>query len=206
MPLSELILLGLMHLGEIIFGGVGCGLYTMLMFIVLTIFVAGLMVGRTPEYLGKKIGPFEMKMATLSILVMPITVLVFTAITVMTQTGMQAGPHGLSQVLYAFTSMVNNNGSALGGFKVNTFFYNTLGGISMLIGRYGIIIPVLAMAGSLVNKKLTPQSSGTLETHSALFCSLLIIVILILGALSFFPVLVLGPIVEHLMLWGKYGI
>lgn len=204
-PLGGLIPLALMHLGEVIFGGVGCGLYGMLIFVILAIFMAGLMVGRTPEYLGKKIGPFEMKMATVAVLVMPLIVLLFTAIAVLTQKGEQAGAHGLSQILYAFTSMVNNNGSAFNGWEVNTLFYNTLGGIAMLMGRFGVMIPVLAIAGSLSKKKATTQSVGTLETHSSLFSILLIMVILILGALSFFPILALGPIVEHLILWGKYS-
>jgi K+-transporting ATPase ATPase A chain len=201
LPLGNMIPLILMHLGEVILGGVGSGLYTMLMFVIIAIFIAGLMVGRTPEYLGKKIEPFEMKMATFAVLVMPLIVLFFTAITVMTQEGQAPGPHGLSQVLYAFSSMTNNNGSAMVNF--NTPFYNTLGGIAMLIGRYGLIIPVLAIAGSLAQKKKMAQSLGTLETHSLLFSGLLISVVLLLGALSFFPVLSLGPIIEHLNLWVK---
>lgn len=206
MPLGGLILLWLMHLGEVVFGGVGSGLYGMLMVVIITVFVAGLMVGRTPEYLGKKIEPYEMKMASMAVLVMPLIVLVFTAIAVVTRAGISSignpGAHGFSEILYAFTSMGNNNGSAFAGLNANTSFYNIAGGIVMLIGRYWIAIPILAIAGSLVQKKIIPTSSGTLPTHTLLFIIFLMGVTFILGGLTFFPALALGPIVEHLLLWG----
>lgn len=208
-PLGGLIPLWLMHLGEVIFGGVGSGLYGMLMLVIITVFFAGLMVGRTPEYLGKKIEPYEMKMAAVAVLVMPLIVLVFTSIAVVTKAGISSianpGVHGFTEILYAFTSMGNNNGSAFAGLNVNTPFYNILGGIAMLLSRYWIAIPTLAIAGSLARKKIIPSSSGTLATHTPLFIILLISVIIVLGALSFFPALALGPIVEHLMLWRQYG-
>lgn len=210
MPLGGLIPLWMMHLGEVVFGGVGSGLYGMLMLVVITVFVAGLMVGRTPEYLGKKIEPYEMKMASVAVLVMPLTVLVLTAIGSVTTMGVGSianpGAHGFTEILYAFSSMGNNNGSAFAGLNANTPFYNILGGIAMLIGRYWIAIPVLALAGSLSRKKIIAISSGTLPTHTLLFIVLLIGVTLILGALSFLPALALGPIIEHLMLWRNYGI
>lgn len=206
-PLAGLIPLWLMHLGEVIFGGVGSGLYGMLLLVIITVFVGGLMVGRTPEYLGKKIEIFEMKMAAIAVLVMPMIVLLFTAIAVVTPMGTaaigNAGIHGFSEILYAFTSMVNNNGSAFAGLNANTPFYNVLGGIAMLIGRYWVVIPVLAIAGSLVQKKIIPASGGTLPTYSPLFIGLLVGVILLLGALTFFPALALGPIAEQLMLWQR---
>lgn len=209
MPMAGLIPIWLMHLGEIIFGGVGSGLNGMIMVVIITVFVAGLMVGRTPEYLGKKIEPFEMKMASIGVLVMPLAVLLLTGMASVTNMGtssiLNVGAHGFSEMLYAFTSMVNNNGSAFAGLNANTWFYNVAGGLAMLIGRYWIAIPALAIAGSLARKKMMPVSSGTLPTHSFLFVCLLISVILVLGALTFFPALALGPIVEHLMLWGKYG-
>jgi potassium-transporting ATPase potassium-binding subunit len=209
MPLGGMIPLWLMHLGEVVFGGVGSGLYGMLMLVIITVFVAGLMVGRTPEYLGKKIEPYEMKMASLAVLVMPLTVLILTALGTITQAGISAianpGAHGFSEILYAFTSMGNNNGSAFAGLNANTYFYNILGGFGMLISRYWIAIPTLAIAGSLVQKKIIPSSPGTLPTHTPLFIILLIGVTIILGALTFFPALALGPIVEHLMLWSQYG-
>lgn len=208
-PLGGMIPLFLMHLGEVFFGGVGSGLYGMLMNIIVTVFVAGLMVGRTPEYLGKKIEPYEMKMASLAVLVMPLMVLLFTAIAVVTKAGMGSisnpGAHGFTEILYAFTSMGNNNGSAFAGLNANTNFYKIWGGIAMLISRYWIAIPTLAIAGSLANKKIIPSNSGTLATHTALFIILLISVTFILGALSFLPALALGPIIEHLMLWGHYA-
>lgn len=208
-PLGGLVPLWLMHLGEVVFGGVGSGLYGMLMLVIVTVFVAGLMVGRTPEYLGKKIEPYEMKMASLAVLVMPLVVLLFTAIAAVTPVGISSianpGAHGFTEILYAFTSMGNNNGSAFAGLNANTFFYNILGGVEMLIGRFWIAIPTLAIAGSLARKKIIPTSSGTLATHTLLFIILLISVTLILGALSFFPALALGPIVEQLMLWGQYA-
>ena len=209
LPLGGIVPLWLIELGEVIFGGVGSGLSGMLIFVILTVFVAGLMVGRTPEYLGKKIQPYEMKMASFIVLLMPAVVLVLTAISVVTRMGMDslgnAGPHGFTEILYAFASMTNNNGSAFGGLNVNTAYYNLCGGIAMLIGRYWIAIPTLAIAGSLARKKSIPCSSGTLPTHTILFIFLLVSVILVIGALTFFPALALGPIVEHLMLWDHYG-
>ncbi len=206
-PLGGFVPLWMMHLGEVIFGGVGSGLYGMLMIVIITVFVAGLMVGRTPEYLGKKIEPFEMKMAAVAVLVMPLLVLIFTAIASVTEAGRSAignpGAHGFTEILYAFTSMGNNNGSAFAGLNANTPFYNILGGIAMLISRYWIAITTIAIAGSLARKKLVPISSGTLPTHNLLFIILLIGVTIILGALSFLPALALGPIVEHLMLWSS---
>lgn len=208
-PLGGLVPLWLMHLGEVIFGGVGSGLNGMLMLVIITVFVGGLMVGRTPEYLGKKITPYEMKMATVAVLIMPLFVLVFTAIAAVTPMGTNSisnpGAHGLTQMLYTFTSMVNNNGSAFSGLDANKPFYNLIGGIAMLIGRYWPAIPVLAIAGALVQKKIIPTSSGTLSTHTMLFIILLVAVTVILGALTFFPVLALGPIVEHLQLWRQYA-
>lgn len=208
-PLGGLMPLWLMHLGEVVFGGVGSGLYGMLMLVIIAVFVTGLMVGRTPEYLGKKIEAYEMKMASIAVLVMPLFVQVFTAIAAVIPLGSHSipnpAPHGFTEVLYAFTSMVNNNGSSFAGLHGNTPFYNILGAIAMLIGRYWIAIPTLALAGSLARKKLVPITAGTLPTHSPLFILLLVAIIIILGALTFFPALALGPIVEHLMLWGKHG-
>ncbi len=207
-PLSGLILLFLMHLGEVIFGGVGCGLYGMLMLVIVTVFVAGLMIGRTPEYLGKKIEPFEMKMASVAVLVMPLAVLFFTAVAVVTKLAVASianpGPHGFTEILYAFTSMGNNNGSAFAGLNADTHFYNICGGIIMLLSRFWIAIPTLAIAGSLVQKRTVPVGSGTLATHTPLFIVMLIGVAVILGALSFLPALALGPIAEHLLMWGNY--
>lgn len=208
-PLGGLAPLWMMHLGEVVYGGVGSGLSGMLMLVIITVFVAGLMVGRTPEYLGKKIEPYEMKMASIAVLVMPLIVLLFTAIAAVTSSGIRSisnpGAHGLTEIFYAFTSMGNNNGSAFSGLNANTFFYNVLGGLAMLIGRYWIAIPILAIAGSMVKKKTIPRNTGTLATHTPLFILLLIGVTLSLGALSFLPALSLGPIAEHLMLWGQYG-
>ena len=209
MPLGNFASLWLMHLGEVAFGGVGSGLMGMLMLVIVTVFIAGLMVGRTPEYLGKKIEPFEMKMASIAVLVMPLVVLLFTAIAVVSPDAVASrgnpGAHGLTEILYALTSMVNNNGSAMAGLTANTPFYNLLGGLAMLIGRFGLAIPMLALAGSLVEKKQIPRSLGTLVTHTPLFIVLLVGVALVLGALSFVPALALGPIVEHLMIWGPHG-
>ncbi|MFI4918852.1 MAG: potassium-transporting ATPase subunit KdpA [Legionellales bacterium] len=208
-PLGGLVPLWLMHLGEVVFGGVGCGLYGMIMLVIITVFVGGLMVGRTPEYLGKKIEPYEMKMAAVAVLVMPLIVLVSTAISAVTSAGIDSianpGAHGLTELIYAFTSMGNNNGSAFAGLNSNTPFYNILGGLIMLMSRYWIAIATLALAGSLVKKKRIPTSTGTLATHTPLFIVLLISVTIILGALSFLPALALGPIVEHLLLWKNYG-
>lgn len=208
-PLGSIIPLWMMHLGEVIFGGVGSGLYGMLMIIIITVFAAGLMVGRTPEYLGKKIEPYEMKMASFAVLVMPLIVLISSAIAVVIPAGLAAignpGAQGFSEILYAFTSMGNNNGSAFAGLNANSTFYNLLGGGVMLISRYWIAIPTLAIAGSLAKKKIIPTSSGTLVTHSFIFIILLVCVMTIIGALSFFPALALGPIVEQLILWEQYG-
>jgi K+-transporting ATPase ATPase A chain len=203
-PLGGMVPLIMMHLGEVVLGGVGSGFYGMLIFVIVAVFVAGLLVGRTPEYLGHKIEAYEMKMASLLILIMPITVLLFTALSVVTSEGRAGianpGPHGFSEILYAFTSQANNNGSAFAGLSVNTPFYNITGGFAMLIGRFWLAVPTLALAGSLVRKKLVPVSEGTLPTHTPLFIFWLIAVILIVGALNFLPALALGPIVEHFMM------
>lgn len=191
-----------MQLGEIIVGGVGAGLYGMLVFVIVAIFVAGLMVGRTPEYLGKKIEAREVKMAMLAILCLPLMMLGFTALATVVAAGLagpaNAGPHGFSEILYAFTSAAANNGSAFGGLSGNTPFYNTTLAIGMLVGRFFVIIPALAIAGALAAKKTVPASAGTLPTHGGLFIGMLVGVILIVGGLTFFPSLALGPIVEHL--------
>lgn len=205
-PVGGLIPLWLMQLGEVIFGGVGSGLYGMLMLVIITVFVAGLMVGRTPEYLGKKIEAFEMKMAAIAVLVMPLMVLIATAFAVLNATAKGAianpGAHGFSEILYAFSSMANNNGSAFAGLNANLTFYNLLGGLVMLAGRYWIALPILAIAGSLAKKKAISVSAGTLQTHTLLFVLLLVAVVIILGALTFFPALALGPIVEQLKMLG----
>jgi K+-transporting ATPase ATPase A chain len=191
-------------LGEIIFGGVGSGLVGMLVFAILSVFIAGLMVGRTPEYLGKKIESREMKMAMLAILVLAASILGFSAVASVTPSGLESrlnmGPHGLSEILYAATSATGNNGSAFAGVNANTPFYNTVLAIAMLIGRFLFIVPVMAIAGSVVKKKKTPESSGTFPTTGGLFVGLLVGVILIVGALTFFPAYALGPIVEHLLM------
>jgi len=201
-PLGGMVPMWLMQLGEVIFGGVGSGLYGMLAFVIVAVFVSGLMVGRTPEYLGKKIEVFEMKMASLMILIPVLTVLLGTALAVSLSSGrasvLNPGPHGFSEILYAFSSAGNNNGSAFAGLNANTTFYNLALGVAMLISRYWLIIPVLAMAGSLAAKKKVPVSAGTLPTHTPLFVGWLIGVIIIVGALSFLPALALGPIVEAL--------
>jgi len=207
MPLGGLVPLFLIQLGEIIYGGVGSGLYGMLAFIIVAVFIAGLMVGRTPEYLGKKIEAYEMKMASLMLLIPILLAKVGTAIAVVAPAGLASiwnagGPHGFSEVLYAFSSAANNNGSAFGGLGANTPFYNTALGICMFFARYWLIIPALAIAGSLVQKKKVPASGGTLPTHTPLFIAWLIGVIMIVGALSFIPALALGPIVEHLMVFA----
>lgn len=202
-PLAGGIALLNMMLGEVIFGGVGAGLYGMLIFVILTVFIAGLMVGRSPEYLGKKVEAGEVKMAILAILLPSAAILLFTALGVVTETGLtsrtNAGPHGFSEILYAFTSGAANNGSAFAGLNANTPFYNSLIGIAMWIGRFGVILPVLAIAGSMAGKRVAPPSAGTFPTDSPLFVVLLIAVILIVGALTFFPALSLGPIVEQLL-------
>jgi K+-transporting ATPase ATPase A chain len=203
-PLGGLVPMWLMQLGEVIFGGVGSGLYGMLVFAIIGVFVAGLMIGRTPEYLGKKIEAFEMKMAALVILIPPLVVLVGTAIAVSVDPGKAGianpGAHGLSEILYAFSSAGNNNGSAFAGLSANTPFYNTALGFAMLFARYWLAIPVLAIAGSLAAKKTIPPSLGTLPTHTPLFVILLAATVVIVGALTFVPALALGPIVEHLTL------
>jgi K+-transporting ATPase ATPase A chain len=205
-PLGGLVPLFMIQLGEVIYGGVGSGLYGMLVFAIVAVFVAGLMVGRTPEYLGKKIEAYEMKMASLVILLPPLIVLVCTAIACVTEAGLagraNTGPHGFSEILYAFSSMGNNNGSAFAGLNANTPFYNLLGGVAMLVARYWLAIPTLAIAGSLAQKKLVPAGPGTLPTHTPLFVALLIGVVIIVGALTFLPALALGPVVEHLMLYS----
>jgi K+-transporting ATPase ATPase A chain len=190
-----------MQLGEIIIGGVGAGLYGMLLFVILAIFVAGLMVGRTPEYVGKKIEAKEVKMAMLAILVLPLMYLGWTAVAVVYPPAVASmanpGPHGFSEVLYAFTSQTANNGSAFGGLTGNILFYNVTGAIAMLVGRFWMIVPAMAIAGSLAAKKSVPPSLGTFPTTSPLFVGLVVGVILIVGGLTFFPALALGPIAEH---------
>lgn len=204
MPLGGMIPMWLMQVGEVVFGGVGSGLYGMIAFAILAVFIAGLMIGRTPEYLGKKIESFEVKMVSLIILFPPVIVLLGTAVSVITPQGKAAifnpGPHGFSEILYAFSSAGNNNGSAFAGASTNSLFYNIALGLSMFFARYWLIIPILAIAGSLSRKKNIPASQGTLPTNSALFIVMLVMVVLIVGALTFFPALALGPIVEHLIL------
>jgi potassium-transporting ATPase potassium-binding subunit len=203
-PISGMVAMLNIQLGEIIFGGVGSGLYGMILFILLTVFISGLMVGRTPEYFGKKIEAYEIKWAIVGILIPSIVILLFTALGATTNAGLASvlnkGPHGLSEILYAFTSGANNNGSAFTGLNANTIFYNVLIGIAMLLGRFGVIIPVLAIAGNLVKKNITPETAGTLSTNNFLFGFLLLSVIIIVGALTFFPALSIGPIIEHLLI------
>jgi K+-transporting ATPase ATPase A chain len=205
MPLGGLVPLVNMMLGEVIFGGVGAGLYGMLIFVILAVFIAGLMVGRTPEYLGKKIESFDVKMAMLFVLVFPLSILGFTAASLMMPNlGLSSlanlGPHGFTEILYAYTSTTANNGSAFAGLSANTHWYNLSLGAAMLVGRFMMIVPMLAVAGSLAKKKLVPPSPGTFPVHTPLFTVLLVGVILIVGALTFFPALSLGPILEHLMM------
>jgi len=206
-PLGGLVPLVLIQLGEVVFGGVGSGLYGMLVFAIMAVFIAGLMIGRTPEYLGKKIEAHEMKMVSISILVTPLLVLVGTAVAVMTEAGragiLNPGPHGYSEVLYALSSAANNNGSAFAGLSANTPFYNALLGVAMWFGRFGVIVPVLAIAGSLAAKKRIAVTEGTLPTHGPLFVVLLIGTVLLVGLLNYVPALALGPVVEHLMLWAR---
>jgi K+-transporting ATPase ATPase A chain len=206
-PLGGLVPMVLIQLGEVVFGGVGSGLYGMLMFVIAAVFIAGLMVGRTPEYLGKKIESYEMKMASLVILIPPITVKLGTALGVAAAAGragiLNPGAHGFSEVLYAFSSASNNNGSAFAGLTASTPFYDVALGVAMLVGRYWLAIPTLAIAGSLARKKKVPAGAGTLPTHTPLFVLLLVATVLIVGALAFFPALSLGPIVEHLNLWRR---
>jgi K+-transporting ATPase ATPase A chain len=202
-PLGGLVPMWMMQLGEVVFGGVGSGLYGMLAFVIVAVFIAGLMIGRTPEYLGKKIESYEMKMASLMVLIPVVAVLLGTAVAVLVPSGKSAvanpGAHGFSEILYAFSSASNNNGSAFAGLASNNLFYNIALSIAMLFGRYWLMIPALAIAGSLVRKKHVPPSVGTLPTHTPLFIIWLITVVIIVGALSFFPALSLGPFVEHLM-------
>jgi K+-transporting ATPase ATPase A chain len=203
-PLGGMVPLVNIMLSEVIFGGVGAGMYGILIYIVLAVFIAGLMVGRTPEYLGKKIEAYDVKMAMLVALVFPLVILIFTAISSVkgfgTSSILNPGPHGLSEILYSFTSQAGNNGSAFAGLTTNTLWYNTTGALTMLIGRFLMIIPMLAIAGNLARKKYVPPSLGTFPVTTPLFTVLLIGVILIVGALTFFPALSLGPILEHLLL------
>jgi len=205
-PIGGLVPMWLMQLGEVIFGGVGSGLYGMIMFAIVAVFVSGLMIGRTPEYLGKKIEAYEMKMAAIVILIPPLVVLGGTAIAVMVDVGKSSvfnpGAHGFSEVLYAFSSAGNNNGSAFGGLSANTPFYNAMLGVAMLLSRYWLAVPVLAIAGSLAAKKIVPVGPGTLPTHTPLFVMLLIGTVLMVGALTFVPALALGPVVEQLQMLG----
>ena len=203
-PIGGMVPLINIMLGEIVFGGVGSGLYGMIVFVILAVFIAGLMVGRTPEYLGKKIESFDVKMAVLSILVSSLTILIFSAIAIVTKSGLAGisnpGPHGLSQILYAYTSGTGNNGSAFGGINANTLWYNSTLATAMLLGRFFTVIPILAIAGNLAAKKHVPESLGTFPVTGPLFTVLLICVIIIVGALTFFPALSLGPILEHLLM------
>ena len=206
-PLGGMVPIVLMQLGEVVFGGVGSGLYGMLIFAILAVFIAGLMIGRTPEYLGKKIEVHEMKLTSIAILITPIVVLAGTALAVSTGLGKAGianpGAHGFSEILYAFTSAGNNNGSAFAGLSANTPFYNALLGIAVWIGRFGMIVPVLAIAGALAAKKRLPVTAGTMPTHGPLFVALLIGTVLLVGLLNYVPALALGPVVEHLMLWAN---
>jgi potassium-transporting ATPase potassium-binding subunit len=206
-PLGGAIPLVLMQLGEVVFGGVGAGLYGMLVVAIMAVFIAGLMIGRTPEYLGKKIEAHEMKMVSIAILVTPLLVLCGTAAAVLAEAGragiLNPGPHGFSEVLYALSSAANNNGSAFAGLSANTPFYNVLLAAVMWFGRFGVIVPVLAIAGSLAAKKRIAVTAGTLPTHGPLFVVLLIGTVLLVGLLNYVPALALGPVVEHLMLWAR---
>jgi K+-transporting ATPase ATPase A chain len=204
-PLGGLVPMWLIELGEVVFGGVGSGLYGMLIFAIMAVFIAGLMIGRTPEYLGKKIESFEMKMTAIVILLTPFLVLVGSCIAVMTAQGKlgiaNPGAHGFSEILYAFSSTANNNGSAFAGLSVNTPFYNALLGVIMWFGRYAFIVPVLAIAGSLAAKKRIEATAGTLPTHGPLFIALLIGTVVLVGALTYVPALALGPVIEQLQLY-----
>ena len=203
-PFSGMIAMINIMLGEVIFGGVGAGLYGMVVFIILTVFIAGLMVGRTPEFLGKKIGTFEVQMAIIANLATSFVILIFTAWASVSSYGLSSlnnsGPHGFSEILYAYTSAAGNNGSAFAGLNANTLLYNLTLGVGMLIGRFGVIIPILAIAGSLASKAITPPSGGTFRTDNWLFMGLLISVILVIGGLTYFPALSLGPVAEHLLM------
>ncbi len=203
-PIAGMVTMFNIMLGEVIFGGIGSGLYGMIAFVILTVFIAGLMVGRTPEYLGKKIESFEVRMALIAVLAPAVCILIFTALAVSTQSGLSAltnkGPHGLSEIMYAFSSASGNNGSAFAGLNTNTPFYNVLLSLCMLVGRYAVIIPMLAIAGSMAGKKITPVSAGTFHTDNGMFLILLIAVIIIVGGLTFFPALSLGPILEQMLM------
>jgi K+-transporting ATPase ATPase A chain len=205
-PLAGLVAMLNIMLGEVIFGGVGAGLYGMLIFVILTVFIAGLMVGRTPEYLGKKIEAFEVKMSMAAVIAPSFLILVFSAIASVSDAGLSSlankGPHGLSEIFYAFSSAAGNNGSAFAGLNANTAFYNILLGVAMLIGRFVVIVPVLAIAGNMVGKKVAPFSAGTFQTDNAAFAALLVTIVIIVGALTFFPALSLGPLVEHFLMIG----
>jgi len=204
MPLAGMVPMINMMLGCIIFGGVGAGLYGILLHVIIAVFIAGLMVGRTPEYLGKKIESREVKLAMFAIFAVTVAILIFSSVAAVAPAGLAGlgnnGPHGLSEILYAFSSTDANNGSAFGGLSGNTLFYNSMLGGMMLIGRFLVIIPILAIAGSFAAKKTIPISSGTFPTDTGLFVALLIAVIVIVGGLTFFPALALGPIVDHLSL------
>jgi len=203
-PLAGMVAMINLMLGEVIFGGVGAGIYGMVVYIILTVFIAGLMVGRSPEYLGKKVEGFEVTMAIIANVITSFVILLFTAWAAVSALGLaglnNAGPHGFSEILYAFSSAAGNNGSAFAGLSANTVFYNLLIGFAMLIGRFGVIIPIMAIAGSMAKKKITPVSAGTFQTNNWLFIVLLIGVILIVGGLTYFPALSFGPIVEHLLM------
>jgi K+-transporting ATPase ATPase A chain len=206
-PLGGLVPLVNIQLGEVIFGGVGAGMYGMLVMVILTVFIAGLMVGRTPEYLGKKVEAYDVQMAMLYVLIFPLVILSFSAVSVLApEFGLTSlnnqGAHGLSEILYAFTSGTGNNGSAFAGISANTLWYNSTLGIAMLVGRFFMIIPMLAIAGNLAQKKVVPPSLGTFPVNTPLFTILLVSIILIVGALTFFPVLSLSPILEHFQMYG----
>jgi len=206
-PLGGLVPLLMMQFGEVILGGVGSGLYGMVVFAIIAVFVAGLMVGRTPEYLGKKIEPYDMKLASLLILIMPMVVLALTALAIVTPVGrasiLNPGPHGLSEILYAYSSQGNNNGSAFAGLNGNTLFYNVTGALAMLLARFWLAVPTLALAGALARKKLVPVGPGTLPTQTPLFALLLIGIVIMVGALTFVPALALGPVAEHLLMVAR---
>lgn len=210
MPQSNFLVLLLMHFGEVIFGGVGCGLYGLIFLDIIAVFIAGLMIGRTPEYLGKKIDPFEMKIISLVALIFPLLILLLSAYASVTDVGrdsiLNPGAHGLSEIIYAFTSVFYNNGSAFAGFNVNTPFYNITTGITMLISRYWTIVAVLALAGSMARKRYVPAGIASLNTHNLTYTILLVCVIVFMGGLTFFPTLTLGPIAEFLSLWRSYAV
>jgi K+-transporting ATPase ATPase A chain len=207
MPAGGMIPLLLIQFGEVIFGGVGSGLYGMLVFAIMAVFIAGLMIGRTPEYLGKKIQSYEMKMTSIAILVTPLLVLAGTAVAVMLDAGKAGianpGAHGFSEILYAFSSAANNNGSAFAGLSANTPFYNGMLAVAMWFGRFAMIVPILAMAGSLAGKQRLEANAGTMPTHGPMFVSLLVGVVVLVGVLNYVPALALGPVVEHLQLFTK---